>query len=262
MMKSSGRKKSSRPFKDFYAEWFSHLKGTLLPLLRQSMSSATLLDSDILLISSSDLLSTHVHLLHTHFQSYFKALDLAALHDVSQLLYPDWRNPLEKPFLWLGDLHPNLFTHLLRSFINNPNYHNSCQPFPLPFVVAFKDPSEDLIGLIKQIECGLRVMAPALVSRSRDAQVGFVDRIGSDWVEGRVLEGLSGAVKDQMEELMSVFVDANRLRGSILAEIIDALDVYQSALYLEGLAQFLVGFKDAHLLRDFKQCGILLSPSP
>ena len=60
-----------------------------------------------------------IETIHRHFQSYYETLDIAASNNVAQLLYPDWRNPLEKPFLWLGDLHPYLFTNLLRSFLDD-----------------------------------------------------------------------------------------------------------------------------------------------
>uniref|UniRef100_A0A7N0TLH7 DOG1 domain-containing protein n=1 Tax=Kalanchoe fedtschenkoi TaxID=63787 RepID=A0A7N0TLH7_KALFE len=104
------RKKSNRPFKDYYAEWLRTLRNTLLPLLSESISSSTPIPS---------LIATHVESLHQHFQSYYEALDLAATHDVSQLLFPEWRNSLEKPFLWLGDFHPYLFTNLVRSFLED-----------------------------------------------------------------------------------------------------------------------------------------------
>ncbi|KAF8379261.1 hypothetical protein HHK36_028694 [Tetracentron sinense] len=240
-----GRRKSSRLFKDYYAEWIETLKNTLLPLLRHSMSSSS---------SSSSLLSTHVEMLHHHFQSYYEALDLAASQDLSQLLYPDWRNSLEKPFLWLGDFHPNLFTNLLRSFLDDDSNNGG---------LAWKNPSKPLLNRVEQIECGLRLMVPALVARSRAAQAGFIDRVAVDWVrcQGRkeATKDFCGAVMAQMEELMIVFMDANRLRRSILTEIMGATDVYQAALYLQAFAQFLVGFRDAELLSEFERCKLPLS---
>ncbi|KMS96159.1 hypothetical protein BVRB_001650 [Beta vulgaris subsp. vulgaris] len=58
--------------------------------------------------------------------SYFAALDLASNGNVSQLLFPDWRNPIEKPFLWLGDFHLYIFTNLLRSFFDDDDDDDDC----------------------------------------------------------------------------------------------------------------------------------------
>ncbi|XP_059655158.1 protein INAPERTURATE POLLEN1 [Cornus florida] len=258
-----GRKKTTRPFKDYYVEWIETLKNTLLPLLRQSMSSVYL---------SRRLLSAHVEMIHRHFQAYFDALDLAASHDVAQLLYPDWRNPIEKPFLWLGDFHPYIYINLLRSFLDGDDDSDDgdsggggiqigegCELFDRPWnvVMAWKSPSRVLMARIDQIERGLRLLVPALVVRVRDVQAGFVARVAVDWGEGEkegVKERLGEAMRAQMEEMRGVFVDANRLRRSVLAEIMAAINVHQAAVFLEGLAQFLVGFWDHELLGEFKRC--------
>ncbi|KAA8522261.1 hypothetical protein F0562_012934 [Nyssa sinensis] len=256
-----GRKKTSRPFKDYYAEWIETLENTLLPLLRRSMSLNSL---------SPNLLVTHVEMIHHHFQAYYDALDLAASDDVAQLLYPEWRNSLEKPFLWLGDFHPYLFTNLLRSFLDDDDADDCdieigecCELFNRPWhvVMAWKSPSKTLTTQIEQIECGLRLMVPALAARARNAQAGFVDRVAVHWArcEGRK-EGVKAAIAEdlmaQIDEMMSVFVDANRLRRSVLAEIMAATNVYQGALFLEELAQFLVGFRDLELLGEFERCKV------
>ncbi|KAJ4953443.1 hypothetical protein NE237_030275 [Protea cynaroides] len=253
-----GRRKNTRLFRDFHDEWIDSLKNTILPQLCCSMSS-----------SSASLFCTNVEIIYRHFQAYYEALDLAASEDVSQLLYPDWRNPMEQPFLWFGDLHPNLFTNLLRSFLsdddNDEDDWDDGYNFdrPLAFALAWKNPSEDLRRRVEQIECGFRLMVPAIVARSRDAQSGFIDRVAVDWVRcgGRkeATKAIEGAAKAQMEDLASVFVDANRLRMSTLTEIMNAINVFQLALFLERLAQFLVGFWDTELLRDFKECKMTLS---
>lgn len=224
-------------------------------------------------------ISTHVERLHAHFQSYYETLDLAASDDVTQLLYSDWRNPLEKPFLWLGDFHPYIFTCLLRSFLGDSDEDDyediegfddlghvdsleSCELYDRPWhiLMAWKDPSKILMAQIDQIECGLRLMVPSLVTRAKTAQEGFVKGIAENW--GRCEDGkketmkevVGDAMEGQMDELVSVFLDANRLRRSVLGEIMGAIDVYQRALFLEGLAQFLVGFSDPQLLAEFKRC--------
>ncbi|KAL6349292.1 hypothetical protein AAG906_033948 [Vitis piasezkii] len=216
---STSRKKACRPFKDYYAQWIHALNSNLIPLLRRAMLS-----------SSPSNLSTHVEM------------------DVAQLLYPEWRNSLEKPFLWLGDFHPYLFTNL---FCDTP-----CQ-----ILMAWKNPSETLMARIEQIECALRLMVPALVARVRNAQLGLFDRIAADWglFEGK-REGakavIGKAVMGQKDEMLGVFLDANRLRKSFLAEIIGETNVYQAALFLEGLAQFFVGFRDHELLSEFERCTV------
>lgn len=211
------------------------------------MSSATV---------SPVLLSAHVDAMQRHFLSYYEALDLAAINDVSQVLFPEWRNTLEKPFLWLGDLHPYLFTNLLRSFLDDDDdagesREHSGQPWYLE--MAWRSPPKTLTSRIDQIECGLRLMVPALVARARHAQAAFVDRVGREWASyGGQSEEAKPAVEEsvaaEMEELVDVFVDANRLRRSVLSDILNATDVYQAALFLESLAQFLVGFKDKKFL--------------
>lgn len=251
-----GRKKS-RPFKVYYNEWFNTLENSLLPRLRHALASAR----------SSTILSTHVDAIHRHFEAYYDALDLAATNDVSQLLFPEWRNALEKPFLWLGDLHPYLFTKLLRSFLNEEeeeepvivtNFRESSDYLDKPWhiLMAWESGCQDLMTRIEQIECVLRLRLPSLVARGRKAQSFFVERIGSNWgrSEGKdeeVKSAIGEAMAEEMEELVSVFVDANRLRISVLTDILSATNVYQAALFLEGLAQFLVGFHDQKLLREF-----------
>lgn len=270
--KKSGSSGGNRHFKDFYADWFNTLNTTLLPSLQNSMS-----ESD----SSLTHLSTQVETLHRHFLSYYDALDLAAANDVAQLLYPDWRNPLEKPFLFLGDLHPYLFTNLLRFFLNqndsedDEDYDNDSLTVqfadaqdrdrdqlevlfdrPWHIATAWRSPSYDLMGKLEQVERGLRLMVPALVARARDAQAGFLEHVGRNWDYGSGLQkaAVAEAMAEQNEEMVGIFVDANRLRRSVLVEILGATSVFQAALFLEGLAQFLVGFRDPELLAQFDLC--------
>ncbi|KAJ9706840.1 hypothetical protein PVL29_002016 [Vitis rotundifolia] len=198
--------------------------------------------------------------------------DLAASNDVAQLLYPKWRNSLEKPFLWLGDFHPYLFTNLLRSFLDDGDDDDddgdhevgeTCSfcDTPWQILMAWKNPSETLMARIEQIECALRLMVPALVARVRNAHLGLFDRVAADWglFEGK-REGAKAAigktVMGQMDEMLGVFLDANRLRKSVHAEIFGETNVYQAALFLEGLAQFFVGFRDHELLSEFERCTV------
>ncbi|XVE65034.1 hypothetical protein DITRI_Ditri07aG0149500 [Diplodiscus trichospermus] len=259
----SRKKSTTLPFRDYYEAWFNTLNNTLLPLLQQSLSSR-----------SPTLLPFRRDLLLQHFLSYYDFLDLAASDDVSQILFPSWRNSLEIPFLFLGDLHPYLFTNLLRSFLVASNNEEDAEMVglhdpakgsllenlesldkPWQVLTAWMNPSENLILRLEQIECGLRLMVPALVSRVKKVQGAFVARVAEKLTacEGKK-KALEEAVKVEMEEMLGVFVDANRLRRSVIIEIVNATDVYQGALFLEGLAQFLVGFKDPVLLGELERC--------
>ncbi|KAL3818195.1 hypothetical protein ACJIZ3_004100 [Penstemon smallii] len=252
------RKKSSpttsRPFKDFYNEWHATLSITLLPQLRHALSSFSI---------SPTLLSSHVDATHHHFQSYYTALDAAASSDVASTLFPSWRNSLESPFLWLGDLHPYLFTNLLRSFLDqddqDPTPRAAAQEFlerPWHVEVAWRSPSKALTMKVDQIECGLRLMVPALAARARHAQKKLVESVGADW---RRKEGVKAAVEAEMEELVGVVVDANRLRRSVLADVLSVTSVYQAAMFLEAFAQFLVGFRDEKLVKEFEKCQLVIN---
>ncbi|XP_073002496.1 protein INAPERTURATE POLLEN 1 homolog [Typha latifolia] len=235
-----GRKKNSsttRPFKDFYATWVESLRSTHLPDLRHSIPASS--------SSTSTSLSSSVASLHSHFSSYFSALDLAASHDPSQLLSPTHlRTSLELPFLFLGDFHPSLFTILLRSLLQETR--------------RFPKPSRDLLSKLDQIERGLRLIVPSLVARLGDAQTGFAEAAAVEWASSRGKQmkeaDADGAIRARVEALAAVFLDANRLRRSVLDEIIAALGVYQAALYLEKLAKFVLKISDPAMAMEFEHC--------
>ncbi|CAH8315459.1 unnamed protein product [Eruca vesicaria subsp. sativa] len=264
------RKKPTRRFNDFYSDWSKTLTENCLPLLRQSLSSA----------APASVLSSNVDLVLRHLVLYYETLDLAADHNtIPHLLFPTWRNSLETPFLFLGDIHPYLLTNLLRSFIDRENQDSDyededtlrlipdpvSQPLKLP-AAAWRDPSDELVMRIDQIECTMRLMVPVLMDRVRKAQRGFVARVSENWIGSYQVgkkrktavttAAASGSVdeaaKGEMEELVSIFVDANRLRKSVIMDIVGATSEHQAALFLEGLCQFLGGFKDQVLLQDFE----------
>ncbi|KAJ4712818.1 protein INAPERTURATE POLLEN1 [Melia azedarach] len=235
----SRKKPEKLAFKYYYTNWFKTLKNTLLPLIRQSLSSS----------SSQTLLYSHVDLLLNHFLSYYDTLDLAASQEnLPQLLFPSWHNNEE-------DDDDEEFCGLVLDVASDK------QRRPWQVLMAWKNVSQNLTTRIEQIECGLRLMVPALISRMKKLQAGFMGRVAENWVaidrknDGVLKEVIIGeAMKEEMEEMVSVFVDANRLRKSVITEIVGVLSAYQAALFLEGLAQFLVGFRDPELLREFERC--------
>ncbi|CAN1748080.1 Protein INAPERTURATE POLLEN1 [Linum perenne] len=230
-------------FQDYYKEWFKTLKSTLLPLIRRSLSDP----------SPPALLSSHVQLLLHHFLSYYDALDLAATvsaaDNLPHLLHPSWRNPIERPFLFLGDLHPYLLTNLLRKFLAEEDDNEETEQLGLG--MAWKEPSDTLTVKIEQIERGLRLIVPSFSERMKKAQSEFMSKVGV--AEEKSAAVVAEAMKAEMDEMVSVFVDANRVRRSVISEIVGALDLYQAALFLEGLGQFLVGFREPGLVRKFKR---------
>ncbi|KAI3921672.1 hypothetical protein MKW98_021834 [Papaver atlanticum] len=83
--------------------------------------------------------------------------------------------------------------------------------------------------LLEEMECGLRLILPGIMNRYKILKSGFIDKV--EWM----------------------------ISKCILMEIISATDVYQSALYLEGLTQFFLGFNDVELVKEFEQCKIQLT---
>ena len=86
-----------------------------------------------------------------------------------------------------------------------------------------------------------------------------------DWVafEEQSDEGPKGvigeAMKEEMDDMVSVFVDATRLRKGVIVEIVGSLSVHQAALFVEGLGQFLFALRDREILGKFNRCKIPIS---
>lgn len=285
--------KKTCKFEDFYTEWIDTLNTTLLPVLNYSNPEIT-----------AAFLASHVDRIHQHFQSYYTALDTAAISSPHQhlplLLNPPWFSPLQVPFLFLGDVHPFLFTTLLRSFIldrddddevstdfdedgggsdikspdagDYPEEHRGDGRGVIPdlqwrMAVARRRPSGVLISRMDEIERWVRLMVPDLTSRIRASQHRFAEWLAKrpDWHEddpgirvGEAKEAVGRAAEAEMKELVSVFVDANRLRRSVLAEIVSATEVYQAAGFFKALAQFLVGLRDKRVLEKLEECMVML----
>uniref|UniRef100_A0A803L6I9 DOG1 domain-containing protein n=1 Tax=Chenopodium quinoa TaxID=63459 RepID=A0A803L6I9_CHEQI len=107
-------------------------------------------------------------------------------------------------------------------------------------------------SLISFVECGLRLMVPSVVARSRDTQADLVEKLGVGWRKNGENFEVDEVVGELVDKMTCVFLDANRLRRSVLADIMGTLNVYQAASFLEGLAKFYAGFWDPTLLANFK----------
>ncbi|CAA7404830.1 unnamed protein product [Spirodela intermedia] len=215
------------------------------------------------MVPSSRLLSVQVQSVHHHFQAYFQALDGAATQDVSQILCPSWRNAVERPFLWFGDLHPSIFVNLLRSFLlrSHGQGGGSAAPGDIspPFADAWKDPSPRLTAEIREIECRLRRRVPQIVQLHRRVQASFTERAASEFKEhGEVSEEAAAAMT---AELAGLFFQANRLRKSVLEDILEVLDVCQAAAFLEALCQLVLRLREEKLLLQFHSCRAPLPSS-
>ncbi|ESR64716.1 protein INAPERTURATE POLLEN1 [Citrus sinensis] len=92
--------------------------------------------------------------------------------------------------------------------------------------MAWRNVSKNLMSQIEQIECGLRLMVPALIGRIKKSDEGLKGVIGEE-------------MKEEMDDIVSVFVGANRLRKSVIAEIVGTMFI-QAALFLEALPNFLL----------------------
>ncbi|GAY38591.1 hypothetical protein CUMW_037820, partial [Citrus unshiu] len=107
-------------------------KPSSLPLIHKSHS----------LSSSQTPLYSHVNLLLNHFLSYYDTLDNVATHEnLIKLLFLSWCNSLEISFLFLGNLHPYVFT----------NFSRRCKVRIAEDLVAFEGYSdEELKGVIEE----------------------------------------------------------------------------------------------------------------
>ena len=85
---------------------------------QSSVCYKAVISKSLSLSSSQTPLYSHVNLLD-HFLSYYDTLDNVATHEnLIKLLFLSWCNSLEISFLFLGDLHPYVFTNFVRSFFD------------------------------------------------------------------------------------------------------------------------------------------------
>ncbi|GAY64178.1 hypothetical protein CUMW_231590 [Citrus unshiu] len=117
-------------------------------------------------------------------------LDIAATQEnPTELLFPSWCNSLEISFLFLRDLHPCVFTNLVRSLLYEESEEEKEDDDDEFFdnrlwhvFMAWRNMSKNLMSQIEQIECGLRLMVLALIGRIKKVQSRFVRRIADTMV--------------------------------------------------------------------------------
>ncbi|KAI3931082.1 hypothetical protein MKW92_011418 [Papaver armeniacum] len=126
-----------------------------------------------------------------------------------------------------------------------PTWNNSIHKPFLCYPLVWKYPSKNLITKVEEMECGgSRLILPGVMNRYKILQSGYIDKVVNDWIhstgKNEILKAISGVVLE---------------KNNILMDIISATNVYQPALYLQGLAQFFLGFSDV----EFEQCNIPLT---
>lgn len=250
IMKSSifSRKKpSDEPLnvKDFYADWYKTLTRDYLPLLTFATSAASTAPASEI----SDLVN---HVL-SHVVSYYETLELSADHStISQLLSTSWLNSQETPFLFLGDIHPNLFTNLLRSLINPAIQESGHVAVEIDrrseFVNAWQEANDQLETKLSRIELRTTMNVPALLECIRVVERSYVARVSKTWIvsQGKGKKTLTEVkmLDDEIEALLQIYMETYRLKKSIIISISQTLSLYQSTLYLQALCQAFVGLHE------------------
>ncbi|KAF8048972.1 hypothetical protein N665_2338s0001 [Sinapis alba] len=221
----------NRPFHQldgFYTEWSEHLTKNCIPLFRDFPPSAANNGAVV-----SDLIS------------YYDTIDhYANKHTIFYFLFPSWHvNSLETSILFLGDIHPHLFISLIQSFRDPSRNHIH--------LTAWKDVAFPLNHYIDDIKNEVNSSVFRLLGEMREAQERFNQRFSDNWVSsfhsqrGRqsVTVMDTAASVTLCEEFVRIFREANQLRKNTITNIVEVSNVNQAALFLEGVCEFLAGFK-------------------
>ncbi|KAL0800904.1 hypothetical protein Bca101_056079 [Brassica carinata] len=205
----SSRFSSKKPLtvNELYAEWSKNLTNYCLPLLGESIRSdpsAVVPDTDV---------DNVIYYLIKHYETLSTSSDKDTIRNI---LFPSGN---ETQLFFIGDIHPCLFTCLIRSLIDP----------------TWKD---EEVRRIDEIERRMMLSVSDLMEQMSKAQFHFIARVSKNWE----------AAKEEKEELVRIFAAANSLRKSVLKEIFKATTGIQAALFLESLCQFLAGFKEDQVL--------------
>ncbi|KAF8118499.1 hypothetical protein N665_0005s0256 [Sinapis alba] len=221
----------NRPFNQldgFYTEWSEHLTKNCIPLFRDFPPSVANNGAVV-----SDLIS------------YYDTIDhYANKHTIFYFLFPSWHvNSLETSILFLGDIHPHLFITLIQSFRDPSRNHSH--------LAAWKHVAFPLNHYIDDIKNEVNSSVFRLLGEMREAQERFNQRFSDNWVSsfhsqrGRqsVTVMDTAASVTLCEEFVRIFREANQLRKNTISNIVEVSNVNQAALFLEGVCEFLAGFK-------------------
>lgn len=216
----SARFSSKKPLgvNELYAKWSKNLTDYCLPLLGESIltdPSAVLPDTDV---------ENVVYYLIKHYETLSTCPDNN--DTIRNILFPTGN---ETQLFFIGDIHPCLFTSLIRSLIDS----------------TWRD---EQVRRIDQIERGMMVSVSDLMEQMSKAQIRFLARVSKNWVArteaSSSVAAVDEAAKEETEELVRIFSAANSLRKSVLREIFKATTGIQAAKFLESLCEFLAGFQD------------------
>ncbi|KAG2239739.1 hypothetical protein Bca52824_091436 [Brassica carinata] len=222
----------NRPFHQldgFYTEWSEHLTRRCLPLFRDVPPSAANNGAVF-----NDLIS------------YYDTIDHYANRDtIFYFLFPSWHvNSLETSILFLGDIHPQLFISLVQS-LRDPNRNHRD-------LAAWKELAFPVNHFIDDVKNDISNTVSRLLREMAEAQEGFMHGFSDNWVSssrssqrGRqsvtVMETAASVTLG--EEFVRIFREANQLRRNTIVNIVNLSDANQAALFLEGVCEFLAGFR-------------------
>ncbi|CAH8348301.1 unnamed protein product [Eruca vesicaria subsp. sativa] len=200
---------------ELYTEWSKNLTEYCLPLLRESIYS-----DPRAIVPDTDVDNVMYYLIH-HYETLITSSDN---NTIRHILFPSGN---ETQLFFIGDIHPCLFTCLIRSLID----------------------SDEQVKRVDEIERCMMLSVNNLVEQMSRVHIRFVARVSKNWVEATeeassVMEAVDDAAEEEKEELVRIFVAANNLRKSVLKDIFKATTGIQAALFLESLCAFLDGFKD------------------
>lgn len=222
-------------FEEFYGVWSTILTETCLPRLSSAVTT--------------DALSGNIKYVLGQLAWYYKTLNHYANNDsktILYLLFPPCRNTLEMPILFLGDIHPYLLTRLLRSLVIR-----AAQDSGGVDTTVSQDPHAQLLKRIEDIEGEIWHTVSDLQDRMSQAQISFSSRFLYKWVNSQeeiqtVVNTAASVAKEEMYELVRVFVDANLLREEVIDAIVKATKTDQilTAQFLDGVCRIFAAFKD------------------
>ncbi|CAN8325598.1 unnamed protein product [Cochlearia groenlandica] len=224
---------------ELYATWSKTLTEICLPLLRHSLSAA----------------SANITTVLRHIDSYYDDLDgYADPNTILYILFPPRRSSLEMPLLFLGDIDPRFLTCVIASLLNRYDQEDPHEPYP--DLTNFRQAETR----IHEIKTEISRHVDHLLKRAREANESYVEIVSESWMLAQprrrrrtvmetVLASDPAAKGVMMKELVSVFVDANRLRKRVIHEIVDSTtSANQKTLFLASLCEFLASFNDQHTI--------------